>query len=470
MRLAILGYGVEGKSVEKYFKTHPYENIAPKDIEITIFDDFKDEDIDNLGLEKFDVVFRSPSVRPHYNYTEFEDEDIQLGNEDQYKIANKKPYWTSATKYFFEHCPAEIIAVSGTKGKGTTCSMITAIINAVNHFMYSTNSNSAHPKKTLPKTYLVGNIGTPALDVLDKITALDNIVYELSSFQLWDLHQGSIIGVLLRIEPDHLNVHKDFEEYVHAKSTIARYKGNTDYLIYFNNNETTISIAENSAARKLSYPINNSAKNSPNLSSTAQKKLDALLDLLQVPGEHNRENAEAALLAIAARYFNGDIENLLTGEFYPALESAFKNFQGLPHRLEFVRELNGVKYYDDNYSSAFPALDVAISALAEKPLVLIAGGKDRGLDLTATKTRIFSAKSIIKVILIGETREQLAAHENPKKYILVDDLKTAVATAREIAEENDANVLMSPGAASFDMFKNFKDRGEKFQKYVKGLK
>ena len=154
MKLAILGYGVEGKSVEKYFKTHPYDNVSPEDIEIKVFDDFAPKDIDKLGLDDFDVVFRSPSVPPHEG-------------------------WTSSTKYFFDHCPAEIISVTGTKGKGTTCSMISAILESINNQLY-------RGREDAPKTYLVGNIGNPCLDVLDQINPEDNVVFELSSFQLWD--------------------------------------------------------------------------------------------------------------------------------------------------------------------------------------------------------------------------------------------------------------------------------------------
>ncbi|MBR3264223.1 UDP-N-acetylmuramoyl-L-alanine--D-glutamate ligase [Candidatus Saccharibacteria bacterium] len=460
LKLAILGYGVEGKSVEQYFKTHPYENIAPSDIEIKVFNDFKDDDIDSLGLENYDVVFRSPSVRPHYDFRKFDSKNSNLTNENDYKANFKKPYWTSATKYFFEHCPCEIIAVSGTKGKGTTCSIITALINSINKQAYGDKA---------PKTFLVGNIGIPPLDVLDQITEHDNVVFEMSSFQLWDLHQGSFIGVLLRIEPDHLNVHKDFEEYTYAKSAISRYKTENDFLVYFKNNKTTKSLADQSVATKLAYPIDNTSLTKENSSL-----LNELLDSLHIPGEHNRENAEAALLAVAARFFGGDLNRMLSSELYSALKSAFSNFQGLPHRCEFLRELNHVKYYDDNYSSALPALDVAMQAFENYPTVLIAGGFSKGTD-AAVKTRIFSAKNLHKAILIGSTAQILANGEDSSRYEFAASLEDAVKKARAAAEAvgtatKPAIVLMSPGFASFDMFKNFTDRGEQFTKLVKELK
>ena len=456
MKLAILGYGAEGKSVEKYFKSHPYDNVAPDDIEITIFDKFKDGDIDGFHLENFDVVFRTPSVRPHYAFDKFSDYDTHSNNETTYKEEFKKPYWTSATKYFFEHCPCEIIAVTGTKGKGTTCSMITALINSINDAIYK-------DKATTPKTFLVGNIGTPALDVLDQITEHDNVVFEMSSFQLWDLHQGSYVGVLLRIEPDHLNVHKDFDEYVYAKSAVSRYKTEDDFLVYFKDNETTKNLADKSIAKKLAYPV-----------KSESPKLQELLDELKIPGKHNRENAEAALLAVCARFFNGNLDSMLDSELYPALKSSLANFKGLPHRCQFLRELNHVRYYDDNYSSALPALDVAMQAFEKYPTVLIAGGFSKGTD-AEVKARIFSAKNLEKVILIGDTARFLANGENENKYELATDLEDAVNRARAAAEKvasssQPAIVLMSPGFASFDWFKNFTDRGEQFTKLVKGLK
>ena len=459
MKLAILGYGVEGKSVEKYFKTHPYDNVPPEDIEIKIFDDFKDEDIDGFGLEDYDVIFRTPSVCPHYDFKKYEKET---------EYATEKPHWTSATKYFFAHCPAEIISVTGTKGKGTTCSMIAAILENINEKLYG---------ESAPKTYLVGNIGNPCLDVLDKIEPEDNVVFELSSFQLWDLHAGSYVGVILRIEPDHLNVHKDFEDYVYAKSAVSRYKENTDHLIYFSENETTKGLAENSKAEKHAYPIlRGKTSDTKKLSEKNEDRLREILDGLSLPGAHNKENAEAALLAVAARLCNGNLNDLLGNDtLYESAKSALRNFKGLPHRLEFVRELNSVKYYDDNFSSAFPATDVAIAAFEKTPTVLIAGGKDRGLDLTKFKNRLKSAKSLKKIILIGEIKDELKSAA-PEKAETADNLETAVKLAKATAEseaktaEKSAVVVMSPGAASFDMFENFKDRGEKFQKIVKGLK
>ncbi|MBQ3409895.1 UDP-N-acetylmuramoyl-L-alanine--D-glutamate ligase [Candidatus Saccharibacteria bacterium] len=410
MKIAILGYGVEGKAVEKYFSSE----------ETTVFNDFAPEEVNTLDLKPYDLVFRSPSVHP-------------------LKRPLKKH--TSITKYFYEHCPCSIIGVTGTKGKGTTCSMITAILEAAGHTVH-----------------LVGNIGVPALEVLDSIKPDDFVVYEMSSFQLWDLEKSPHVAVVLRIEPDHLNVHDDYADYVSAKSHIAAYQTPDDFCIYYENNPDSCRIAEKSAGTKYPYP---------SIISHFMENVK-----LSVPGNHNRENAAAATIAAAVAC--GIDPSDISQEFFTTAKSALENFKGLPHRCQYLRTLNDVDYYDDNYSSAFPATDVALAAFSDRPLVLIAGGKDKGVPLGDLKSRIFGAKNLRKAILIGETAEALAKSENPTKYLITETLAQAVATAQEIAEnyatpENPAVVLMSPGCASFDMFKNFADRGEQYQQLVKEL-
>lgn len=411
MKIAILGYGVEGKDAEKYF--------TAKGHECQIFDNFSATDVPNFHLENFDLVLRSPSVHP------------QTG-------------WSSLTQYFFQNCPCPIIGVTGTKGKGTTCTIITALLKAL----------GANP-------YLVGNIGTSAITVLDQLQPNDVVVYEMSSFQLWDLKQSPHVAVILRIEPDHLNVHDDFNDYINAKTNLVAYQNIDDYCIYYKDNPVSVEIAEKSSGTKISYPI-----------SGDRKMLNQLLQSLNLPGAHNQENAEAAILAVST-FLQQDLSEFLN-QNADAIKQTFQNFQGLPHRIQFIRELNNVKYYDDNYSSAFPALDVALKTFEQYPTVLIAGGKDRGLDLSEMKKRIFSAPNLAKVILIGETKHALADGAGSDKFQLANSLEEAVDAARDIAEKlatgQTAVVLMSPGAASFDMFKNFQDRGEQFQQIVKNLK
>lgn len=436
MKIAILGYGQEGPSAEKFLRArHPEATFD-------IFDSFSRED---LKLSDYDLVVRSPSVPPTW-----------------LKSAGAKKS-TTVTRLFFSAIKNSVIGITGTKGKGTTSSLIATLLEATNT-----------PVK------LVGNIGTPALDSLDQIQPQDVIIYEMSSFQLWDLDTSPHIAVVLGIAPDHLDRHTDFDDYVAAKGHIAEFQSTHDYCIYDSNNQYSAKIAALSPGHKIPYP--------PQLDAAAQQMLDNLLGYLTVPGNHNREDATIALMACAAHY-QQDLSTFIQKN-HQIIANAFTKFQGLPHRIEFVRELNNIRYYDDNYSSAFPALDVALATFADTPTILIAGGKDRGLDLSTTKARLFSAPNLKKVILIGETAPILAADADPNTYIIADSLESAVklakTTAEQFQEAESSNydlcipgrasvkikspvVVMSPGAASFDMFKNFRDRGEQFQQLVREL-
>lgn len=408
MKIALLGYGKEGEASREYFS-------KKFDAEFTVFDNFTDAEISAEDLSGFDLILRSPSVIPHEG-------------------------WSSMTKYFFDHCPCPIIGVTGTKGKGTTCCLTVAILKEL----------------VDEKVHLVGNIGIPSIEVLDDLKSDDVVVYEMSSFQLWDLEKSPHIAVLVRVEQDHLDKHGTLENYWEAKSHIARYQKPEDYCIYYKYNENSERLASYSAGTKIGYPVESA-------------QIDALVADLGVPGDHNKENAKAAIVA-AASYFKMSVDEFVEKNF-DKIHTAFVNFRGLPHRVEFVRELNDVKYYDDNYSATYPSLDVAVKVFKDYPTILIAGGKDRGLDLSPNKDVIFRSENVKKAILIGETREKLAAGEDSEKYEFADSLDVAVRRAQELAESfgEPAIVLMSPGAASFDMFKNFSERGELFHKYVEEL-
>ncbi len=404
MKIGILGYGKEGQSAESYFKA--------KGDEIKIFDNFTKDELDSLDLSSFDLVLRSPSVPP-------------------------RAHWSSSTKYFFEYCPCPIIGVTGTKGKGTTCSMITALLQNLG-----------------VKVHLVGNIGTPALDVLDQITPDDAVVYEMSSFQLWDLEKSPHIAVILRIEPDHLNVHTSYDDYVNAKANICKHQTASDTCIYFHDNPDTARIAAQSPAKKLPYPVNSSL-------------VKDTVASLTIPGFYNRENAEAALLAVAA-WCDTTVESLIA-KHANVIRQTLHDFQGLPHRLQFLRELNGVKYYDDNFSTTPTSLEVALKSFPDQSIILIAGGRDKtnGQAFPQIAGMIRQAH-VAKTIFIGESGREL--HQLLPDSVLAEDLPSAVRLAKDTAEAlANSVVLMSPSAASFDMFKNVYDRGAQFQKIIQDL-
>lgn len=415
MNIGILGFGKEGQSAEKYF--------TAKGHEVGIIDNFTPADLAHMNLSGFDLILRSPSVHP------------QAG-------------WSSMTQYFFDHCPCPIIGVTGTKGKGTTCSLITALLKALGQ-----------------NVYLVGNIGNPAIDILDQLQPTDVVVYELSSFQLWDLEKSPHIAVITTIEPDHLNVHDSYDDYVSAKANIAKYQTPDDYLIYHLGNSDIAKIAAANHAQHIEYPTNNA-------------DLTEIISHLALPGQHNRDNAEAALFAVAS-YLKLPIDTLIK-QHRDTIIRTLETFQGLPHRLQFLRELNHVKYYDDNFSTTPTSLEVALKAFPEQPIILIVGGRDKtgNQDLPEITQYITNAKNIEHTILIGESGRDLLPllqSHHIDKVSYVKNLSNAVDTARTLAENITHNqgkeviVLMSPAAASFDMFENVYARGAEFQKLIQDL-
>ena len=409
MKILLLGYGKEGQAIEKYLKNHE------KDAEIEIWQDFDRQELDQKDYSSFDCIFRSPSVPP-----------LGLKNE------------SSITKYFFDHCPCEIIGVTATKGKGTTCSFIKALLDA-----------------SKEDAYLVGNIGEPAINVLDQLKEDSVVVYEMSSFQLWDLQKSPHIAVIGTIEPDHLNVHKDYDEYKWAKANICRHQTANDYLVYYKNNPESIQISEaTDKAKKLPYPY---------------EIPEDIKNAIRIPGNHNINNAIAALTAVACH------KNISPDEYFKRYKNeiieGLQNFQGLPHRLEFVRELNGVRFYDDNFSTNPASTEVAINAFINQPIIPIIGGRDKtDYDDLPKIHALLKSPHIPTVILIGESGHQLMNRYHQPNYILTESLEDAVRTAYKTAKNHkNSIVLMSPSAASFDMFENVYDRGDQYKEIVLNL-
>ena len=407
MKIALLGYGKEGQAAEKYFKTH-------FNAECDIFENFTYDEIKQRDYSSYDIILRSPSVPP-----------LNLPNE------------SSLTRYFFDHCPCPTIGVTATKGKGTTCSFIKSILDSLGE-----------------DAYLVGNIGNPSIEILDNLKPNSVVVYEMSSFQLWDLEKSPHIAVLGHLEPDHLNIHKDYTDYLSAKSNITRWQTKNDYLIYYSKNPETVKIANTSKAQKIPYPY---------------KVPQDILEAVHLPGVHNQENALAAIAAVAS------YQNISPDEFIREKKSqiiaGLSNFHGLPHRLEFLRELNGVKYYDDNFSTNPSSTRVAVSAFPDSNIILILGGRDKTnyKDLPEIYETI-KAPQVKKVILIGESGHELASRYQDSRFTLANSLEEAVQSAKQAAENlNSAVVIMSPSAASFDMFENVYDRGKQYQKIISNL-
>ena len=431
MKIAIAGYGLEGASSYIYYAADPAN-------EITIVDQHQPKLVLPEGvvtiigqesyrnLNGYDLVIRTAGLAPS-------------------KIESDGKIW-SATNEFFAKCPADIIGVTGTKGKGTTASLIASIFEAAGR-----------------RVWLVGNIGKPAIEVLSRVKSDDIVVFELSSFQLWDIEQSPHVAVVLLVEPDHLNVHRDFNDYVSAKTNIRRFQAADDLCVFNPTNAVSLQIAQASDfGVAMRYGVADDGGVYVGGQSFCQ--LDETIcpvDALQLIGQHNVDNACAAISV--ARFYN-----LPNG----AIEAGLRGFQGLPHRIEFVRLLDGVKYYNDSFSSA-PSATVAAIKSFDQPEILILGGIDKGADFTELIETIAASANLKAIILMGEIRTKLAGLLAARQVggVLTTDLielSPIVNLARDRAVAGDV-IVLSPGCASFDMFKDFYDRGDQFRAIVNNL-
>ena len=432
MKIAIAGYGLEGESSYRYwaadknnnitiFDQHPLSRDVSEGVSVVIGDDVFEK------LQGFDLVIRTASLPPC-------------------KIKTDGKIW-SATNEFFEKCKAQIIGVTGTKGKGTTASLIASIFEV-----------------TGKKVWLLGNIGVAPLEYLAQISKNDIVVYELSSFQLWDIKRSPHVAVVLMIEPDHLNIHEDFDEYVNAKANIRRFQKAGDLCIYNPNNKHSLEIAnvsDQGRSVRYSIPDDGGVYTKNNFFYELEHQICSI-DALQLIGNHNLENACAALTV--AKFYEITDEDIKSG---------LQKFQGLPHRIEFVRELNGVKYYNDSFSSAPSATIAAIKSFTQ-PEILIMGGIDKGADFNELAEVIANQNNIKLIIVMGEIRNKLAEIlkvNNSSLKIEITDLSTLrpiIELAKLYSSAGDV-IVMSPGCASFDMFNNFYDRGDQFRNIVNNL-
>ncbi|MBI5045357.1 MAG: UDP-N-acetylmuramoyl-L-alanine--D-glutamate ligase [Candidatus Levybacteria bacterium] len=454
--IAVLGIGVEGLSSAKFLKQFTSK--------ITFFDQKERSDLDGntlleaeetgkviLGKDSFtdfsgfDFIFRSPGVK-------MDEESLIHAKEKGARI-------TSQTKLFFDLCPSVIIGVTGTKGKGTTSTLIYEIL-----------------KKSGRKTFLGGNIGTPPLDFLHELDEQSIVVLELSSFQLQDLEKSPHIAVMLMVVPEHLDYHKDVAEYIDAKRNILRFQSKDDFVIinrdYLASNESDLYTdaqvfwvsRERTTTEQGCFVRDNALW--MRMRGSEWKIIDG--DKIALLGRHNLENASAASVAA-----------MLAGAAKSDIVDVLSSFTGLPHRLEFVREVNGVKYYDDSFSTT-PETAIAAIESFKKPMVLILGGSSKHSDFTELGKVIASSEYITTIIGIGDEWPTIKEaidnavskdNESKKKAIYLEgakDMRTIVQAVSKVAVEGDV-VLLSPACASFGIFRNYKDRGNQFKKEVQAL-
>lgn len=435
MQVAIVGYGSQGVSSLNYWSKDGHS--------ITVCD--KNEDLDLpegvaaqlgagylKGLDRFDLIVRAPSVHPK-----------ELISANTAEILSRV---SSNTNEFIHICPSKnLIGVTGTKGKGTTSTLITKMLQAAGH-----------------KVHLGGNIGTPPLDLLKgNIQPDDYVVLELANFQLIDLKQSPHVAVCLMVEPEHLDWHTDIDEYIEAKQQLFKWQSANDIAVYYGQNELSQKVASVSPGQKIPYFSKPGAQVVDGRITINETAICSVSEV-GLLGEHNLQNICAALTAVWN--ITQDVS---------AIKSAVQNLKGLPFRIEPRQEKNGIRFYNDSFATAPGATAAAIRAIPGKK-VLIIGGHDRGLNLEPLADVIKRDEmNIQKVVLIGQAAgrasEALDA-KNYSNYVIESskNMKDIVRRASEFAHNGDA-VVLSPAFASFDMFKNFEDRGIQFNQAVDGL-
>ncbi len=374
-----------------------------------------------------DVIFKSPGIRP----------DIP-----EFEAARKKgAIVTSEMELFFEICPCEIIAVTGSDGKTTTTTLISEML-----------------KKQGYTCHVGGNIGKPLVAEVKDMLSTDKAVLELSSFQLFTMRKSPRVAVITNVTPNHLDWHKDFDEYIESKKNIMKYQDESGLLVTNIANDISKEIGIHAKGKNRTFSSKEKAfvhLEDDNIICDDEKIIST--NDIKIPGAHNVENYMAAIAAVRDYVSNDTIE-------YVA-----KNFGGVEHRIEFVREVGGVRFYNDSIASS-PTRTMAALNSFEQKLVLIAGGYDKKIPFDELGVKI--NEKVKKLILVGHTADKIKlAVENAGKeteIFVCEEFKQAVLKAYEEAAEGDV-VILSPACASFDLFKNFMIRGEKFKEIVNNI-
>lgn len=445
-KVAIIGAGVSNVPL--------FEYLSNLDCDITLFDKKTKDELNSdvlstiskyniatsLGsnyLEKlvgFDIIFRSPSFLPT--------------NEYLVKEEKRGAVITTEVEQVIRLAPCKVIGVTGSKGKTTTTTIINNILTNLGYH-----------------TYLGGNIGVPLFTKLDSITSDDIIVLELSSFQLMNMSVSPNVAVVTNISPDHLDIHGSYEEYIDAKKYIFKNQKENDVLV-INSDDEIVKDFSKEYSLKVKYFGSSNYEDCYWLDDSFIKyNNDKVIDTnnLLLKGKHNYLNICAALNAISSII---ELDN-------KKLESIVKDIKSVSHRLEFVREIDGVKWYNDSASTTPDKAIAGINAFSED-IVLIAGGYDKNISYDSLAKPILDKVS--KLILFGNTKNKIydAVMDLKKKgnydiqiYVL-DTLEEVVEVAKRVSIPGEV-VLFSPASASFDMFKNAYQRGDIFKEMVNKL-
>ncbi len=431
-QVAIVGYGIEGRSALPYW--------LEKGAEVTVCDQNEHVEVpagvktqlganylNNLG--RFDVVVRTVGMHPKII--------LEKNPGIQDKI-------TTNLDEFLRVCPTKnVIGVTGTKGKGTTSTLILKMLETAGKH-----------------AFLGGNYGIPAFSFLPQLTEESWVVLELSSYMLYDIRRSPHIAVCLMVQPEHLDWHGDADDYFRAKSNMFAHQNEDDIAIYYAENLDSHKVASSSPGRKITYYAEPGAyvKNGQIMIDETTLCATSELKLL---GKHNWQNVCAAVTVFWQ-----------VAQLPDVIRKVLTTFTGLPQRLELVREVDSVRYYNDSFGSDPFATIAAIDAIPGNK-VMIVGGYERMIPLEALAQHVAKSKGIRSLLLIGQSAARVAEALQKAGYqnFHVSTAKTmaeVVAEARRLAQKGDA-VVLSPGFASFDMFKNFEDRGLQFTEVVGGL-
>ena len=390
--------------------------------------------LDNLEV---DIIFRTPGMS--FNLPELE-------------AARKKGIAvTSEMEVFFDLCPATLFAITGSDGKTTTTTLISKMLEAEGK-----------------RVFVGGNIGKPLLPEIENITRDDFVVVELSSFQLISMRKSPDVAVVTNLAPNHLDVHKDMEEYIDAKKNIILHQNAFSRTVLNHDNEITRDFKKYVRGQSLSFSMTEPLKNGAWLEADgtihmSYRGIDAPImhrDDIAILGDHNVENYLAAITAVWG-YVGMD-----------SIKKVAKEFMGVEHRIEFVREVNGVKYYNDSIASSPKRTIAALKAFPQK-VHLIAGGYDKHIPYEPLVPYIL--QKVEKLYLCGATADKIEKavrsdvnYSGTPEIIRVQNIEAAVNKAKELAKSGDI-VTLRPASASFDAYPNFVARGNHFKELVNKL-
>ena len=385
-------------------------------------------------LTGFEVVFKTPSMR--------------IDCDALVRVKDEGAYITSEIEAFVRYAKGKVFAITGSDGKTTTTTIISELLKAEGY-----------------KTWVGGNIGTPLFAQIEEVKEEDMVVLELSSFQLMTMECLTDIAIVTNITPNHLDMHHGMQEYIDAKKNVFKYQDKNGILIINDENDITKDLYKEAKGKTYKFSSlkteNEDAYYKEGKLYIEDKFICNKEDII-IKGMHNVENYLAAFLAV-----KDDVK-------IETMASVAKTFGGVEHRCEFVREFDGVSYYNDSIASS-PTRTVAGLMAFDKPVIILAGGYDKNIPFEPLAEE--GHKKIKAIILFGLTKNKIddvfKKLEDEKgikveRYI-VDSLEEAVLKAKEISKEGD-KVTLSPACASFDMFKNFMIRGEKFKELVRDLK